>query len=58
VRLKPLGHLSTPVHNLLTLAEIDSFRMAMPGRYLQTAPWKTQMLPRNTILRAAASQVD
>jgi len=46
------------VRNLLTLAEINSFRMAMPGGYLQTVPWKTQMLPRNTILRAAASQVN
>jgi hypothetical protein len=58
VRLKPLGHLSALEHNLLTLAEIDSIRMASPGCYLQAAPRKTQMLARITILPAAASQVD
>jgi len=46
------------VRNLLTLAEIDSIRMAAPRRYLQAAPRKTQKLARNTILPAAASQVD
>jgi hypothetical protein len=44
--------------NLLTLAEIFSIRMAMDGRYLHAATRKAQMCRRNTILRAAASQVD
>jgi hypothetical protein len=58
VRLKPLGHLSGVERNLLTLAEIFSIRMAMDGRYLHLATQKTQMCRRNTILRAAPSQVD
>jgi hypothetical protein len=45
VRLKPLGHLSTRLRNLLTLAEIVPRRMACPARFFSRRRRKRKRSP-------------